>query len=354
MNRLFRAARRRMSLLLLPLSVLPFVAGVPVVIAQHQSFDREHNMGPLPASTATLTAAETARLKPLPATPGEIPVLLWHGISDTRDGYSVTQAEFARQLAALEHLGYEAISAQQWADFRAGKLAGLPDKPILLTFDDGRLDSYRGADRVLQRHGMRATMFVITGRIEEGDPEYLTWAELHRMADSGRWDLEPHAHEGHQLLTVAPDGTQAPFYAARRYTRSQGQESLAAWEARVSTDLFAVSDRFAAQGLTPHVFAVPFGDYGQRDGNDPAIPELLTDLLKRQFGSYFIQTPESDPGFTVPGTGAAQRYVMRTETTPDSLYAWLRKHSPAPAAATTKPKKAAPARKPALKTKAKR
>ena len=319
--------KRLLKLLLLPLSVVPFIAGVPIVIAQHERFDREHNMGPLPASTATLTATETTAMPVLPATPGKIPVLLWHGISATRDGYSVTQDELARQLATLKHLGYESISAEQWADFRAGRAVDLPAKPILLTFDDGRLDSYRGADRVLQRYGMRATMFVITGRTESGDPEYLTWAELHGMADSGRWDLEPHGHEGHQKLTVAPDGTQAPFYAARRYTRSEGMETLAEWEARVSTDLFAVNESFADQGLTPHVFAVPFGDYGQRDGNDPAIPELFTSLLTRQFGSYFIQTPESDPAFTVPGTGPASRFVMRTDTTPASLYAWLKLHS---------------------------
>jgi poly-beta-1,6-N-acetyl-D-glucosamine N-deacetylase len=315
------------KLLLLPLSIVPFVAGVPIVIAQHERFDREHNMGPLPASTASLTAAETIRMPVLPATPGKIPVLLWHGISNARDGYSVSQAEFARQLATLKHLGYESISAEQWADFRAGQATDLPPRPILLTFDDGRLDSYRGADRVLQRYGMRATMFVITGQIEDGDPDYLTWAELHGMADSGRWDIEPHGHEGHQTVTIAPDGTQAPFYAARKYTRSRGQETLAEWEARVAGDLFAVNERFADQGLTPHVFAVPFGDYGQREGNDPAIPGLFTALLTRQFNNYFIQTPSSDPGFTVTGTGPAQRYTLRTETTPDDLYAWLRRHS---------------------------
>lgn len=319
--------KRVLKLLLLPLSIVPLVAGVPVVIAQHERFDREHNMGPLPASTATLSAAETTSMPVFPATPGRIPVLLWHGISGARDGSSVTQSEFARQLATLKHLGYESISAEQWADFRAGKATELPPRPILLTFDDGRLDSYRGADRVLQRYGMRATMFVITGAAESGDPEYLTWAELHRMAESGRWDLEPHGHDGHQMITVAPDGTQAPFYAARKYTRSRGMETLAEWEARVATDLFAVNASFAGHGLTPHVFAVPFGDYGQRGSNDPAIPKLFTSLLTRQFGSYFIQFPESDPAFTVPGNGPAQRYVMRTQTTPAQLYAWLQRHS---------------------------
>ena len=89
--------KRLVKLLLLPLSVIPFVVGVPIVVAQHERFDREHNMGPLPASTASLTAAETTRMPVLPATPRKIPVLLWHGISGTRDGYSVTQAEFARR-----------------------------------------------------------------------------------------------------------------------------------------------------------------------------------------------------------------------------------------------------------------
>ena len=332
MKRLIKVVRLRASLLLLPLSVVPFVAGVPIVIAQHERFDREHNMGPLAASTASLTAAEQARLKPLPATSAGIPVLVWHGIN------AASQAEFARQLATLKALGYESVSAEQWAEFRAGNREGLPLRPVLLTFDDGRLDTYRAADRVLQRHGMRATMFVSTGRIESGDPRYLTWAELHGMADSGRWDVEPRGHEGDQTLTVLPDGTQAPFYAARRYTRSKGMETLPEWEARVATDLFAVNERFEDQGLAPHVFAIPFGDYGQRAGNDPAIPEILTNLLTRQFGNYFV-TADSDPGFTAPGAGAATRYVMHAETTPDSLHAWLRKHSQPPKTLPTKTKR---------------
>jgi hypothetical protein len=329
-RRLLSALRRRVALALLPLSVIPFAAIVPAIVDQHERFRREHEMGPLPAPAAGLSAAELARFAPLRATRGRIPVLSWHGIGAD----STTQRAFARQLALLEHLGYTAISTAQWADFRAGRTTGLPRKPILLTFDDGRLDSYRGADRVLARTGMRAAMFVITGAIESGDPFYLSWTELHRMADSGRWDIEPHAHQGHRELTVAPDGTQAPFYAARRYTRSQGQETPAAWEARVSADLFALQERFAAQGIQPRALSVPFGDYGQRRGDDPAIPKLLAALLTRQFGNWFIPAADGHPRFTRPGSGPAERFELRTGTTLGQLYRWLHAR-----ASTTTPKK---------------
>jgi peptidoglycan/xylan/chitin deacetylase (PgdA/CDA1 family) len=319
--------KRLLSFLLLPLSVLPFLAVVPAIVQSHERFDREHNMGPLPAPLAGLTAAEAGRYGAFDAPRGQIPVLLWHGVGPARDGYTVTQAEFARQIELLKRLGYESISTRQWADFRAGRTAGLPEKPILLTFDDGRLDSYRGADRVLQRAGMRAAMFVITQEIEKANPFYLTWEELHAMRDSGRWDVEPHAHAGHHELAIASDGKHAPFYAARRYTRSQGLETLAAWEARVSADLFTLRERFADHGIEPQAFAVPYGDYGQRGANDRAIPGLMSGLLTRQFGNWFVQADDNDPGFTVPGTGSAPRYELRTGPGVDALYRWLRRHS---------------------------
>jgi hypothetical protein len=288
-------------------------------------------MGPLPAPA--VNAAQLAGYRPFAAPLDEVPVLVWHGIGPARDGYTVTQAQFDRQVALLSRLGYTAISMRQWADFRAGHGA-LPNKPILLTFDDGRLDTYRGADRELRQAGMRAAMFVMTKAVEDGADDDLRWSELHRMARSGRWDVEPRAHAGATKVTITADGRQAPFYAARRYTRSAGQESLSGWEARVSEDLFAVRDRFTAQGFTPHAFSVPFGDYGQNATNDPNIPRLLSGLLTRQFGSFFVQD-SSDPGFTTPGRGAASRFVVADGTTLDQLYRWLSEHSASQSAASS-------------------
>ena len=215
---------------------------------------------------------------------------------------------------------------RQWTEFRAGVTAGLPVKPILLTFDDGRLDSYRGADAVLKELRMRAAMFVITGEIEKRSPFYLTWAELHRMQASHRWDIEPHAHEGHPRSRSPPTDERAVLRRPPLHPLA-GARDARQWEARVSADVFAVRERFADQGIEPHAFAVPFGDYGQRAANDPEIPGLLSGLLTRQFGSFFIQADDDDPGFTAPGTGAAERYELRTGTSLDDLYGWLSRHS---------------------------
>jgi hypothetical protein len=176
----------------------------------------------------------------------------WSGTASARrdDGYTVTQQAFAKQLVLLRSLGFESISSEQYAAWRAHKPVKLPAKPILLTFDDGRLDSYRGADLVLEREGMRATMFVITGRIKDtADDAVLSWAELHKMARSGRWDVEPHADTGHTLIPTDDHGGRAPFYAARRFTRSTGYESLAEWEARTTTDVLARARGPARPGL---------------------------------------------------------------------------------------------------------
>lgn len=317
--------KRLLSFLLLPLSVVPFLLVAPTIVQSRERFEREHNMGPLPAPAVAQISA--ARYPGFAAPSNEVPVLLWHGIGDERDGYTITQREFENQIALLDQLGYTAISMRQWADFRAGNSAGLPAKPILLTFDDGRLDSYRGAEKVLARYDMRATIFAITDEIEQGNPFYLTWEELHAMRDSGRWDIQPHAHAGHKTFATNVQGDHAPFYAARRYTTSGGVETLAQWESRVSEDLFTVKQRFLDHGIEPQAFAVPFGDYGQRSTNDPSIPGLLSGLLTRQFGNWFVQADDNDPSFTRPGTGAAPRFELTTGARLDDLYGWLRRQS---------------------------
>jgi peptidoglycan/xylan/chitin deacetylase (PgdA/CDA1 family) len=224
-------------------------------------------------------------------------------------------------------MGFEAVSMEQFARFRAGDRQGLPARPILITFDDGRLDSYRGADKVLAKHGFRATMFVVTSKIEDEDPAHLTWRELHRMEDSGRWDVQPQAHRGHRIVAYDQLGSTAPYYAVRRYTRSGGLESFADYERRVTEDVFAAGERLRDQGFEPRAFAVPHGDYGQRITNDLTIAPFMRALLIRQFGVYFARHERNEPEY-VTAEGEPQRLVMHEGTTTDRLYMWLRDHSP--------------------------
>jgi hypothetical protein len=317
--------QRGWALLLLPLSVLPFVMLGPRIAASHRNFDRTHKSGPLAAPPVVPSPAELARWRPLAPYPGAVPVIAYPSVGSNR---GLTRAAFARQMEMLQRAGFHAISVQQYARFRGGLPAGLPSRPLLITFDGGRLDSFRSADRVLQRHGFRATMFVVSGEVERRNPDYLTWRELLAMERSGRWDVQPQAADGDRLVAVDPSGTPGEFYAYRRYTRSAGKETFAAWQERVTRDLFDARDAMVAQGFDPVSFAVPHGNYGQHGSNDPRIAPYMRSLLASQFGIAFVANERNDPPYTTRA-GDPARYEIHAGTTADDLYAWLRSADPA-------------------------
>jgi hypothetical protein len=190
---------------------------------------------PLPAPEVTLTTEEKGVWSKLPPDSSAIPVLVYHGIGSERDfadpsdaEYGVDVDDFAKQMTLMEHAGYRAVGLQTFLDFVQGRKVDLPARPLLLTFDDARADSWTGADGILRKLGYRAVMFVDVGRVDVGDPEYLTWAELDTIAAGGRWRLELHSGKGHEQIHYGPGPDDyGPFYAYKR----QG-EDFDAWQER--------------------------------------------------------------------------------------------------------------------------
>ena len=327
MRALARLLGRPLSFLLLPLSLVPFLYVVPGLLDSHREFDRRHHAEALADPGVTLSAAQQKRFQPVAAYQGAIPVLAYHGIGG-RDQLSVSRRAFAEQMAALRRMAFRSVSVEDYARFGRGDTRGLPERPILITFDGGRLDSYRGADRILARFEFRATMFVRTAQVQGGNPSFLTWRELKNMAASGRWDVQPMAHAGHRLIAYNAQGDTGPFYAVRRFTRSDGLESFADYERRVAGDVFRLRTVMEEHALPARAIAVPYGNYGQVSTNDPRIEGYMEALLARQFGTVFVQDPSNDPAYTRPGD-PAERYEVHGKTTTDQLYVWLRDHSPA-------------------------
>ncbi len=112
---------------------------------------------PVPAPDVDLTSEEMQRWAKLPADRSAIPAVLYHGIGPESDfanaddaSYGVDVDEFARQMTLMKHAGYETIDLQTFIDFVQRKPVDLPPRPLLLTFDDGRLDSWTGADDILE------------------------------------------------------------------------------------------------------------------------------------------------------------------------------------------------------------
>jgi peptidoglycan/xylan/chitin deacetylase (PgdA/CDA1 family) len=321
---------------LLRRALLPFVAVLWTLPAAALGAAPPPWRAPLAPIRPTLGPAERARWPQVADYRDAVPVLNYHGIHQVRPGvadpYSVTRAEFARQMAMLARGGFHAITIRRYAAFAAGRTAGLPSRPMLITFDDGRLDSYRGADRVLARYHLRATMFAITATADARARGYLRWSELARMARSRRWDIQAHAGAGHVLIPTGP-GRSGPSYANVRWTDGT-RETFTDFKRRVSGDILAARDRLAARLPTfrPLGFAVPYGNYGQNSTNYAPIPAWESGWLQTAFTVVFVQDHRT---FNRPGERIAQRYGIHATTTADALHDWL---APGPVAQGVAPR----------------
>jgi biofilm PGA synthesis lipoprotein PgaB len=281
---------------------------------------------PLPAPEVTLTSEQKQVWSKLPPDRSAIPVLLYHGIGPesafsnaTDASYGVSTEDFATQMTMMQHAGYQTIDLQTFIEFVQRKPVDLPPRPLLLTFDDARADSWTGADGILRKLHFNAVMFVDVGRVDGGDPEYLTWHELATMQDSGLWQLQLHSGKGHTQIHYGsgPDD-YGPFYAYEK-----PGEDFDGWQDRVQSDITwgqkTLSDHIPA--YQPLAFSPPYGSYGQDGTNDARIPDDLLDWLTHRYDVIFTQdvNARAQPGARQP----LGRIQVTRETTAGSLHEML-------------------------------
>jgi peptidoglycan/xylan/chitin deacetylase (PgdA/CDA1 family) len=223
-----------------------------------------------------------------------VAVLLYHGIgrSSTDGGgarFVLSRSLFAEQMRVLRAAGYHAITCRALARYLvAPGQTRLPRKPILITFDDGRLDAILQADRILRDTKLRATMFVIAKRAEEGTVYYAQWGELHAYAKSGRWDLENHTYNLHSAQRVGR------FSRSALATPRRG-ETLARYSRRIGADL----DRAQKELGGAIAFAYPFGDWGEEAPERAA--RTLRAVLRHRFLLAFDQDHQASWRPALPG-----------------------------------------------------
>ena len=127
-----------------------------------------------------MTAASTHR----------VPVLMYHEIADaaaTSSPLAVAPHVFADQLAYLHDAGFTTITAGELAAFLADGVGQLPERPVVLTFDDGYGDFYTDALPMMKQHGFTGTLFQTTEWVgKEGEAKrMLNWRELAEMHGTG-------------------------------------------------------------------------------------------------------------------------------------------------------------------------
>jgi peptidoglycan/xylan/chitin deacetylase (PgdA/CDA1 family) len=151
-----------------------------------------------------------------------VPVLMYHNINDNYDmsnsAVEMSRDEFYSQMLALKNAGYTSITFSDYIKFEKEGTA-LPDKPVIITFDDGYLNNYTTAYPMLKELNMKATIFVVTGSMGmQNGVKYphFTWEQAKEMENSGVIDIESHTNF-HNNLTSVSDNTLITELRKSRY-----------------------------------------------------------------------------------------------------------------------------------------
>ena len=195
----------------------------PIILPTAQLEETQPTAEPTPTLIPP-TPTQTPTPLPTPQTPDgqavRVPILMYHYVSSPpadADKYrldlSVKPSELINQLTYLRDNGYTIVSLYDVARARAG-VAQLPEKPIVLTFDDGHLDNYTNAFPVLKSFGVTATFFIITDLADIEHPDYMNWAMIEEMAAAGM-DFEIHTKSHRSLRDRNDDFLREEIFGAQ-------------------------------------------------------------------------------------------------------------------------------------------
>lgn len=94
---------------------------------------------------------------------------------------------------------------------------------VIFTFDDGTLDQYAVGYPILDKYDYNATLFVITGLINETfeNRSMMSWNDVHTMADDG-WDIESHSYSHPFLTQISIKDAELELSASKKYLEGQG------------------------------------------------------------------------------------------------------------------------------------
>ena len=133
--------------------------------------------------------------------PRTVMVLNYHKVVDEHMSLSVPLADFEQHMKWLKEYGYTSITPEELYEFIVNG-SELPEKPVLITFDDGYKDNYTNAYPIMKKYGFKGTIFVVTGFLGVYD-NYMTWEQAKELADNG-FSIESHTYS-HKSMTEAND-----------------------------------------------------------------------------------------------------------------------------------------------------
>ncbi len=264
-----------------------------------------------------------------------IPVLLYHGIVDEADRFNIEESLFKDQMFALKRAGYHTITIEDLIAFNKGEKE-LDNKAFLLTFDDGRTDSYKKADPILRVLDFNAVMYVAVKSSIRDDGKnstyYIDEGQIKDMVKSGRWEIGSHGlQETGGYVLVNSENQKGTFLSNKRWIFEENRlESDVEYKNRLDRELGdSKTELEKITGKEVLSFSYPFGDYGQQAVNNDAAEEYINDVLSENYSIAFKQVWSNDDDFSFNKINSdpyfLKRIEVQTDMTPENLLASLKK-----------------------------
>ena len=194
-----------------------------------------------------------------------LPIIMYHLITkDSRQigRYAISPDEMEADLKYLADNNYEPVFMADLIRFVDGRKS-LPEKPIVLTFDDGRNSDYDYLLPLLEKYDMKAVLSIV-GQFTDENTEatydkkpHLTWDQIHEMHKSKRVEIQSHSYHFH-------DG----IGCGRRKS-----ESMEEYQDRLKADLLNLQEELTKKiGRAPTTFTYPLGVVS--NGSEEVLKEL--------------------------------------------------------------------------------
>jgi len=188
-----------------------------------------------------------------------LPILMYHSVLESKQGtYYISPQALEDDLSELKKRGYRSVTLHEVQCYLRGDGA-LPEKPVLITFDDGHYNNYYYAMEILKKQGFSAVLNVIgsfseySSTHEKDHPEYshLTWDEIGILARSGVFEIGNHSYNMHA-------------YKPRFGITRKKSESEEEYEKALREDTLRLEQTLLQKSsVRPISYAYPFGAYSK-------------------------------------------------------------------------------------------
>ncbi len=226
-----------------------------------------------------------------------VPILMYHNVTEDSaqvNSLTITADKFEADLRWLSDNGYETVLPRELAEGTA-----LPEKPVIITFDDGYKSNYLLVFPLLKKYNLKGEISVIVSNID--DPAYegfMDWDMLREMNASGLVEIGSHSYDLHN-----PGTSGEVEEGGRNGVQRRKGESKSDFQDRVQRDLSTSRELLEKElGCRVYTFSYP---YGAKDLGSERIAESL-----------FAVTLLTDPGYaqTAENLYDLKRLAVREDT----------------------------------------